>query len=110
MALVLNGKKGFEKVRRWCWMATRAWHPRHWCCCDAAARCCFLPARRATRMPAYAQPGVHTRTHVCVLHARCAQVIDKEGLELLRKVEQLPCNNERPVPEVVISACEMVSV
>jgi len=35
-------------------------------------------------------------------------VIDKAGLELLKSVEDLATNNERPLPEVMISKVEVV--
>ncbi len=37
------------------------------------------------------------------------KVIDQAGLELLRAVEQLPTNNERPLPEVTISSIQQVA-
>ncbi len=38
-----------------------------------------------------------------LVSVRTEQVVDRAGLELLRVVEQLPTNNERPLPEVTIS-------
>mmetsp|Transcript_14942 Transcript_14942/g.40305 ORF Transcript_14942/g.40305 Transcript_14942/m.40305 type:complete len:188 (+) Transcript_14942:3668-4231(+) len=36
------------------------------------------------------------------------KVIDKNGLDLLRRVESLNCNNERPIPEILISKAEVL--
>mmetsp|Transcript_40188 Transcript_40188/g.89173 ORF Transcript_40188/g.89173 Transcript_40188/m.89173 type:complete len:188 (+) Transcript_40188:182-745(+) len=36
------------------------------------------------------------------------KVITQEGLDVLKKVESVSCNNERPVPEVIIAECNIV--
>uniref|UniRef100_A0A7S0WF71 Peptidyl-prolyl cis-trans isomerase n=1 Tax=Chlamydomonas leiostraca TaxID=1034604 RepID=A0A7S0WF71_9CHLO len=37
------------------------------------------------------------------------KVVDAAGLELLRQVEGLPTNNERPLPEVTVSKIELIA-
>lgn len=44
---------------------------------------------------------------LCTL-AILPQVIDKQGFELIRKVQEVTTNNERPIPEVMISETEVV--
>ena len=53
----------------------------------------------------------HIRAGIKMLFAHpvaLLQVIDKQGLELIKKVQGVTTNNERPIPEVMISETEVV--